>query len=91
MNTSTSTTASRVYAAWMPSGTRNCPSQPLLDVQAGINQSGHGRRQCERHVDERIQQPLAGKLVAHQHPGDQQARARYRQAADTKLAPIVSP
>ena len=86
MNTSTSTIASREYAASIPSGTRNCPSQPFGDVQIRVHQPGDRRRQRERQIDERIEQPLAGELVADQHPGDEQPEHDADRCRDERRA-----
>ena len=45
----------------------------VLGEQRGQRQAGDRGRQRERHIDQRIEQALAGKLIARQHPGQQQA------------------
>ena len=45
----------------------------IRSVQRGQRDAGHGGGQGEGQVDHGIQQATAGKFIAHQHPGHQQA------------------
>ncbi len=42
-------------------------------VQREQHQAGDDGRQRERKVDQRVDHPLAGELVAHEHPRDERA------------------
>ena len=79
-----------MYAASMPEGDRNCPSHPLADVEARIDQSGHGRGQCKGDIDDESSSRLPETRSV---PGPRQlkARARNDNRADASNAPIVSP
>ena len=76
MNVSATSTPSGVNATLMPSGSSSEPNQPLAGEQSGQRDAGHGSRQRERQVDQRIGQPAAGKAIAHQHPRDEEAEHR---------------
>ena len=47
--------------------------QAVRAVQRQHHQAGDDRRQRERQVDDRVDQPLAGELVAGEHPRHQQS------------------
>jgi hypothetical protein len=57
------------------------PDPAVAREQRRQRDAGHGRGQRERQVDQRIDDALARKLVAHQHPGHQQAEHRFTSAA----------
>ena len=51
-------------------------------VEGQQRQPGDDRGQRERQVDERVDHALAGKLVAHEHPGDQRSEQGVDQHHD---------
>ena len=71
MNTSTSTIAEPRVRTLDSQWHEKLPEPAVGDVQIREHQPGHGRRQRERQIDERIEEPLAGKLVTNEHPGDE--------------------
>jgi hypothetical protein len=54
--------------------------------QRGQRNAGHGRGQRKRQVHQRIHDLLARKAVAHQHPGDQQAKERIDKRRNKRRA-----
>ena len=58
-------------------------------VQAGQRDASDGGRQRKRQIDHRVDDATAGKVVAHEHPGDDDPEHAVDQAA-TNDAPIVS-
>ena len=72
-NVSAMTTPSGVNAPLIPSGTRNCPSQPLAANKIGQRQAGDRRRQRERKIHHGVNEAAARKFVAHEHPREQRA------------------
>ena len=64
---------SGVKAILMPHGANRLPIQPFVGIERGQRDAGDGGGQRERQVDRRVEQALAGKLVAHQHPGHDHA------------------
>lgn len=55
-------------------------AQPaVLDVEAGIHQSRNGRWQCKREVDQGIDYPPQGKLVANEHPRHERTKSHAQQ------------
>ncbi len=52
------------------------PIQPFGGIERGEGDAGDGGRQREGQVDRGVEQPPAGEVVAHQHPGDDQRRRR---------------
>ena len=86
MKVSATTTPSGVKATLMPSGSSGCPIQPFSRVERGQRDAGDRGRQRERQIDQRVDEPLAGKAVAHQHPGDEQAEDRVDQRGDQRRA-----
>ncbi|MNQ93988.1 hypothetical protein D3C85_1094810 [compost metagenome] len=54
----------------------------VLGVEGGQGDAGHGGRQSEGQVDHRVGQPLAGEVIAGQHPGQQAAHDRIDGGGD---------
>ena len=55
----------------------------------GQRDAGDRGRQRERQVDQRVDQPLAGEAVAHQHPGDDQAEDGVDRGAASAVAKLT--
>ncbi len=90
MKISATTMPSGVKATLMPSGASSWPIQPLRGVERGQRDAGDRGRQGERQIDQRVDEPLAGKRVAHQHPGDEQAEDGVDQRRRRSAAPKLS-
>ncbi len=57
----------------MPKGSSRLPIQPLRRIDGGQRDAGDGGRQREGQIDDGIEQAPAGKAIADQHPGDDDA------------------
>ena len=55
-------------------------------VEARQRDAGDGGRQRERQIDHRIDEPPAGKAVAHQHPRDDEAEDAVDERGDERSA-----
>jgi hypothetical protein len=66
----------------MPSGATKAADPAVRRVDRRQRDACHGRGQRERQIDQRIHDALAGEVVAHQDPGDDQAEERVHQRRD---------
>ena len=64
---------SGVKATLMPERREQAADPAVGGVERGQRDAGDRGGQRERQVDRGVEQALAGKLVAHQHPGHEQA------------------
>ena len=74
------------YATLMPSGSRNCPIQPVGAKMRRERDAGDGGGKRERQVDDGIEHAPAREPVAHQHPGDDQSEHRVDRRRDKRRA-----
>ena len=82
MNVSATSTPSGVNATLMPERLEQRAEPAVGRVHGGERDAGDRRRQRERQVDQRVDEPLPGKAVAHQHPRDEQAEDRVDRRRD---------
>ena len=73
---SATTTPSGVKATLMPSGASKRADPAIRRIDRRQRDAGDRGRQRERQIDRRIEDALAGKAVAHQHPGHEQPENR---------------
>ncbi len=52
-------------------GLEKAADPAVAGVERGQRDAGHRRRQSKGQVDDGVEQALAGKFIAHKHPGDQ--------------------
>ncbi len=64
---------SGVKAILMPSGVRNCADPAVRRIERRQRYAGNRGRQREGQVDHGVDNALARKPVAHQHPGEDDA------------------
>ncbi|KAG1257695.1 hypothetical protein G6F65_015816 [Rhizopus arrhizus] len=62
------------------------PEPAFFGIQRGQRDARHGRGQRKRQVDQRVQDLLAGKAVAHQHPGHHRAEHQVHQRGQQRRA-----
>ncbi len=60
-------------ATLIPSGARTLTDPAVRGIERGERDARDRGRQRERQIDQRVDDPLGRKGVAHQHPGDQQS------------------
>ena len=70
----------------MPSGSSGPPDPAGVGIDRGQRDAGDRGRQRERQVDQRADQPLGREIVAHQHPGDEQAEHAVDRRRDHRRA-----
>ena len=77
----------------MPSGSSELADPAVRRVERGERDAGDGGRQREGQVDDGVEHAAAGKVVADQHPGDDEAedgvdrRGEKRSAEARRAAP----
>ena len=74
MNISAIVMPSGVNATLMPQRLERRAEPPVRRIERGQRDAGHRRRQRERQIDQRVDDPAARKLVADEHPGHAAAR-----------------
>ena len=77
---------SGVKAILSPSGASEPADPAVRRIERGERDAGDRRRQREGQVDRRVEELAAGKAVARQHPGDEQAEDANRRAPPRRRA-----
>ena len=78
--------ASRCERELDPQRLQVLPDPAIAGQQRRQRNAGDGGRQRKRQINQRINKLLAGKFVAHQHPGQQQTKHQVHQRSDQRRA-----